>query len=119
MRLLYLEAVPKIPSFGCYIVNLYQELIFEKDALRLCVWVFSCMYVCALCACLMLTEARGDHPRSPETSATHSSELPSEFWKLNLGLLGEQPVLLTVAPSPFCFIFLFILSWGVGMGVGA
>lgn len=81
--------------------------------------VFLQVSMCTVCY-LVLTEAREDHPGSPETSVTHSSELPRGSWKLNLGLSGEQPVLLTVVPNctPFLCYFLFVLLWGVGMGVG-
>jgi hypothetical protein len=35
----------------------------------------------------------------PGTGVTDSSEQPCWFWELNLGLLGEEPVLLTTEPS--------------------
>ena len=44
--------------------------------------------------CLVPTE-----DRPPETGITHSCEALCEFWELNPGPLGEQPVLLTVEPS--------------------
>ena len=37
--------------------------------------------------------------RSPGTGVTNSCELPCGCWDLNLGLLEEQPVLLTAEPS--------------------
>lgn len=55
-----LTAVPKVQSFGYNIVNLYQELMFEKDLFKLYIRVFSYMYVYTLCACLVPTEASGD-----------------------------------------------------------
>jgi hypothetical protein len=37
--------------------------------------------------------------RAPGTGTTDNYELPCECWDLNLGPLGEQPVLLTTEPS--------------------
>ena len=34
----------------------------------------------------------------PETGVADSHELPSRCWEFNLGLLEEQPVLLTTEP---------------------
>jgi hypothetical protein len=36
---------------------------------------------------------------SPRTRVTDSCELPCGCWELNLGLLEEQPVHLTIEPS--------------------
>jgi hypothetical protein len=42
----------------------------------------------------------------PETEFIDDREVPCGCWKLNLGLLEEQQVLLTVMPSPpLCFTY--------------
>jgi hypothetical protein len=51
----------------------------------MCIGGFAYMYVC-------------DGVKSPRIGARDSCELSCECWKLNLGPLEEQPILLTTEP---------------------
>jgi hypothetical protein len=57
--------------------------------------LFACMYVCALCGCLVLSEGFG----SPGTRVTDVYDLPYGCWNLNPGPLEKQLVLLSPDPS--------------------
>jgi hypothetical protein len=66
-----------------------------------------CLHVC-------LREGVG----SPGTGVTDSCELPSGCWELNLGPLGEQPVLLVTEPSfqpsmVHCYLNILTMSLSV------
>ena len=53
--------------------------------------------LCSLVFCLHVCLYKGS--RSPETVVTNSFEMPCGYRELNLGLLEQQPVLLTTEPS--------------------
>ena len=60
----------------------------------MCMTVFSmCMYVHHMCACDQRGQKRASDPLKLELQKV--CELPCECWKLNLGPVQEQPVLLT------------------------
>jgi hypothetical protein len=46
--------------------------------------------------------------RSPGPGFTHGCQLPHECWEWNSGPLEEQPLVLTVEPSPWPFLLVLI-----------
>ena len=58
--------------------------------------------------------------RSSGTGVTYSCELPCGCWELNLGLLEEEPVLLTAEPSRQPLVFVFDYEYeNVHVSIGA
>lgn len=54
------------------------------------------VYVCAMPAAVKRTSSKEDI-KSPGTEITDGSKIPYGFWELNLGLLQEQQLFLTVS----------------------
>lgn len=87
-------------------------MVWVKDIF----YVYGCftyMYVCASFVYLMNGEARKGGGSSG-TAVTDSCELPCGSLESNLGLLEEQPVLLTADPSLLLY-FLFNGAIGINM----
>ena len=68
---------------------------------------FGCMYVCALHVCLVPLVAKIGCKSLPGNGVIDNYEPPCRCWKSKLGLLEEQPVLLTTEPSLYVLIYLF------------
>ena len=91
------------PLFKILKIEIYFKYLFYV------LWVFACLYKCAPCACLVSAEVK----RGCQISGTglkDRCEPPCGCWVLDLGLLQEQPVLLTT-DSSFSSTVAFIYFW--------